>query len=119
VKVKSGVEITEFKETGVRYSDGSEQEVDAVIFATGFQNTKPSMEMTFGKEIIGRTKRVWGMDEEGEISGSYRPTGHPGLWFATGDFANARVQSKQLALQLKAQQLGLLASVGLASARLA
>lgn len=33
VKVKSGIEIAEFKEAGVKYSDGSEQEADAVIFA--------------------------------------------------------------------------------------
>ncbi|KLO05641.1 FAD/NAD-P-binding domain-containing protein [Schizopora paradoxa] len=119
VKVKSGIEISEFKETGVKFSDGSEQEADAVIFATGFKNTKPSMANIFGEEIISRTKKVWGMDEEGEISGSYRPTGHPGLWFATGDFFNARVMSKQLALQIKAQQLGLSSSVGLASSKLA
>jgi len=118
VKVKSGLEIIEFKEAGVKYSDGSEQEVDAVILATGFQNTRPSMEKTFGEEIISRTKKVWGMDEEGEICGSYRPSGHPRLWYATGDFFNARVQSKQLALHLKAQQLGLVSSIGLGSVKL-
>ncbi len=100
VKVKSGLQIAEFKETGVKYSDGSEQDVDAVIFAyvlespcmfavliwrrfrfnrTGFQNTKPSMEKILGKDIIGKTKPVWGLDEEGEINGSYRPSGHPGV----------------------------------------
>lgn len=33
MKVKSGVEITEYTETGVKFSDGSELEVDTVIFA--------------------------------------------------------------------------------------
>lgn len=36
MKVRSGVEITEYTETGVKFSDGSELEVDTVIFAYVF-----------------------------------------------------------------------------------
>ena len=56
--------------------------LENAFFRTGFKNTKPSMANIFGEEIISRTKKVWGMDEEGEISGSYRPTGHPGVSLA-------------------------------------
>lgn len=37
------------------------------------------MKDTFGEETIELTAPVWGLDEEGEIQGSYRPSGHPGV----------------------------------------
>lgn len=42
----------------------------------------------FGEEVINRTKEVWGMDSEGELSGSYRSSGYPGvcLFFSCGDY---------------------------------
>jgi hypothetical protein len=36
-------------------------------------------EWLFGKEVIAKTTRPWGLDEEGELKGSYRPSGHPGV----------------------------------------
>ena len=33
----------------------------------------------FGEEVIGKTDEVYGLDAEGEIKGSYRPSGHPGV----------------------------------------
>lgn len=32
-----------------------------------------------GNETIDRTSLVWGFNEEGEINGTCRPTGHPGV----------------------------------------
>ena len=32
-----------------------------------------------GKDVIGQTEEVYGLDEEGELRGSYRPSGHPGV----------------------------------------
>ena len=34
---------------------------------------------TFGSETIDMTDPVWGLDDEGEVRGSYRPSGHPGV----------------------------------------
>lgn len=39
----------------------------------------------FGTEVIDRTREVWGLDSEGEINGSYRPSGHPGV---SGEFCS-------------------------------
>lgn len=36
------------------------------------------MKKLFGEEI-DKTSPVGGMDEEGEMEGAYRPTGHPGV----------------------------------------
>ncbi|KAI9066764.1 FAD/NAD-P-binding domain-containing protein [Trametes sanguinea] len=108
IKVKSGVSPQKFTESSLILSDDSELHADAVIFATGFTHMREANRETFGKEVIDQTDEVYGLDEEGEIKGSYRPSGHPGLWFATGDFFVSRFMSKALALQLKAIQLGLL-----------
>lgn len=33
----------------------------------------------FGENVIDQTDEVYGLDEEGEIKGSYRPSGYPGV----------------------------------------
>ncbi|KAI0832304.1 FAD/NAD-P-binding domain-containing protein [Trametes gibbosa] len=108
IKVKSGVSPQRFTETGLVLSDGSELTADLVVFATGFVRMRDSNAEVLGQEILDQTDDVCGLDKEGEINGSYRPSGHPGLWFATGDFFISRFMSKPLALQIKAIQLGML-----------
>ncbi|KAJ3557181.1 hypothetical protein NM688_g1608 [Phlebia brevispora] len=96
IKVKQGTEPVSFTSRGLLFADGSELSADAVIFATGYINMREINKKIFGADVIDKTSEVWGLDEEGELRGSYRPSGHPGLWYATGDFANSRFQSKQL-----------------------
>ncbi|ESK92689.1 flavin-binding monooxygenase [Moniliophthora roreri MCA 2997] len=108
LKVKQGVEVERLAENEVFFSDGSSLPADAIIFATGYENIREVTKKTFGEKTIGMTSEVWGLDEEGELRGSYRPTGHPGLWYASGDFFNSRFSSKQLALEIKAIELGLM-----------
>lgn len=107
VKIKQGVEPKSFRENAIVFNDGSTLPVDAVIFATGYHYIRDTAKDTFGEETIGRTSHVWGLDEEGELRGCYRPSGHPGLWYGAGDFVNSRFSSKQLALTIKAVELGL------------
>ena len=40
--------------------------------------------------------KVGGLDAEGELNQTFRPSGHPGLWFAVGDFQSTRFFSKHL-----------------------
>ncbi|KAK7464378.1 hypothetical protein VKT23_006545 [Stygiomarasmius scandens] len=108
IKVKQGVEAVSVTEDTVTFSDGSTLPADALVFATGYENIRDTMREIFGDETMDKTSLVWGLDEEGELRGSYRPTGHPGLWFASGDFYNSRFSSKQLALEIKAIELGLM-----------
>ncbi|KAI1795123.1 dimethylaniline monooxygenase (N-oxide-forming) [Ganoderma leucocontextum] len=108
IKVKNGISPQKFTENGVVFSDGSELPADLVIFATGYINMRENNKELFGEDVIDMTDEVYGLDEEGELRGSYRPSGYPGLWFASGDFFISRVMSKTLALQFKAIQLGLL-----------
>ncbi|KZT03173.1 FAD/NAD-P-binding domain-containing protein [Laetiporus sulphureus 93-53] len=108
VKVKQGVEIARFQERQVIFTDESSEDVDLVIFATGYLDPREDLKQIFGEEIIGSTGPLWGLDDEGEIRGCYRPTGHPGLWYGAGEFTTVRFLSKQLALQIKAIELGIL-----------
>ncbi|KLO16764.1 dimethylaniline monooxygenase [Schizopora paradoxa] len=108
VKVKHGSEICRFTTHGVVFSDGTEVEVDAVVFATGWTSIRYDLEMTFEKEMIDRTMKIWGIDESGELCAGYRPSGQNGLWYAFGSFNIARFYSKQLALYIKAIELGYL-----------
>ncbi|KAL0948592.1 hypothetical protein HGRIS_011150 [Hohenbuehelia grisea] len=107
VKVKQGVEVDHFTKDGVVYTDGSTQEADVVVFATGYRNIREDMKDLFGDEVISKTGEVWGLDSEDEVKGAYRPSGHPGLWFAAGDFFHSRYMSKRTGLEIKAIQLGL------------
>ncbi|KAJ7029866.1 FAD/NAD-P-binding domain-containing protein [Mycena alexandri] len=109
VKIKHGVELAEFNTDSVVFTDGSSLEADVVIFATSYENIGDTMRKTIlGDEIMDRVGPVWGLDEEGELRGCYRPTGQPGLWFAAGHFHVSRAFSKQVALKIKAIELGLI-----------
>ncbi|KZT32260.1 FAD/NAD(P)-binding domain-containing protein [Sistotremastrum suecicum HHB10207 ss-3] len=106
VKIKSGVELAEFEESGVRLSDGTFAPADCVVFATGYHPMGYVARQLFGEEIIKQTSPIWNLDAEGELRGVFRPTGHPGLWFAAGGFDHARYLSQFLALQLLAREVG-------------
>lgn len=46
---------------------------------TGYVQIKETNRALFGEEMMENTKPVYGLDEEGELRGSYRPSGHPGV----------------------------------------
>ncbi|KAJ7085615.1 FAD/NAD-P-binding domain-containing protein [Mycena crocata] len=108
IKIKQGVEIARFTESSAIFTDGSSLDIDAVIFATSYESVRDTMRGVFGDAVMDQTSVVWGTDDEGEMNGIYRPSGHPGLWYAVGDFVTTRFYSKQLALEIKAIELGLL-----------
>ncbi|EKM52189.1 uncharacterized protein PHACADRAFT_212761 [Phanerochaete carnosa HHB-10118-sp] len=107
IKIKQGSSPKSFAEDGLVFSDGSKLPADAVIFATGYEPIRNVHKHTFGEEVIGRTSKGWGLDEESEIEGCFRPSGHPALWYAIGDLFNSRFMSKQLAILIKVADLGL------------
>lgn len=100
-------EVAEILPRGVRFSDGSELEADEIVLATGYENMKTQARIVFGDEIGDRVNDVWGFDEHGEVRSLWRKSGHPGFWFHGGNLAMCRYYSRLLALQIKAQLLGL------------
>ena len=59
-----------------------------------------------------RIGTIWGYGEAQELRNMYTRTAQPGLWFIAGGLAQCRINSKYLALQIKACEEGLLPRVG-------
>jgi hypothetical protein len=59
-----------------------------------------------GEEMVERIAPVWGIGADGELANTYERTPQQGLWFIAGGLAQCRINSKYLALQIKAMQLG-------------
>jgi putative flavoprotein involved in K+ transport len=83
-------------------------EADLVVLATGYQGQEALVEKLFGREMARRVGPIWGFGKDQELRDMFARTPQPGLWFIAGSFAQCRIYSKYLALQIKASELGLL-----------
>jgi putative flavoprotein involved in K+ transport len=91
----------------VKVSDGNCVSADAIIFATGFEGPRESMRPILGDSVMSQVGPVWGLDEQGEIRGSWgRPCGHPRLWSHSGGMVEGRPYSRYVALQIAADEDG-------------
>lgn len=108
IRVKSGVEVSAFTPTGVTYSDGTEEPADVVIFATGYGSVRAAIGERFGSDVEDRVSEVWGVGDDDEMRGVWRPTGHPGLWVMGGNLFLVRQHARVLALQLVAHDAGMI-----------
>ena len=59
--------------------------------------------------MADRVGPIWGFGTGQELRNMFTRTPQPGLWFIAGSFAQCRIYSKYLALQIKACEIGLLA----------
>lgn len=58
IKLKSGAQLKEFTETGLKFEDGSEMNVDVVVFATGYVSASSSpLSRLLMAQIIGSETR--------------------------------------------------------------
>ncbi|KAH7889061.1 hypothetical protein F5I97DRAFT_784725 [Phlebopus sp. FC_14] len=108
IKIKSGSNIECYTENGLRFTDGTEIEADVIVLATGFGDPRDSMREICGPEVADKIPRVWGLDEEGQLHGVWRYSGHDGLWFGIGNLGMSRFHSLHLAMQIKAIEAGIL-----------
>ncbi|KAL6360822.1 hypothetical protein LRP88_06530 [Fusarium phalaenopsidis] len=127
VGIKAGVEPVAFTETGLRFSDDSTVDADAIVWCTGFADLKArditaevlggelDREIKANKDLLGprdiaeRLESTWGVDAEGEIRGMWKR--HPRLenyWITGGYTQQHRWHSRTLALQIKAALEGIL-----------
>ena len=49
------------------------------FISTGYVNMREVNAALFGEDVIDKTVEVYGLDEDGELRGSYRPSGYPGV----------------------------------------
>ncbi|KAL2070126.1 hypothetical protein VTL71DRAFT_14806 [Oculimacula yallundae] len=108
INVKSSPSgIASLTPTGMLFPDGEEIQADAIIFATGYSNGRVRTRKIFGDDVADVIDPIWGFDEQGEIRGVWRRSGHEAFWVAAGSFWLSRYYSRLLALQIKMVEEGL------------
>jgi cation diffusion facilitator CzcD-associated flavoprotein CzcO len=101
-------DIESFAADGVRMKSGERLGADLIVLATGYQPQEHLVRKLFGEEVANRVGPIWGFGGGQELRNMYTRTGQPGLWFIAGSLAQCRINSKYLALQIKAIEQGLL-----------
>jgi len=71
-----------------------------VVLATGWKGQEALVAKLFGDAMARRVGPVWGFGEGQELRNMFTRTPQPGLWFIAGSFAQCRIYSKYLALQI-------------------
>ena len=101
-------DIERIEPDGLRMKDGSHVPADLIVTATGYHGISTMVEQLMGKDVADRVGQVWGIDNQTqELANMWQPTQQPGLWFIAGAFAQCRIYSQPLALQIQAQLRGL------------
>lgn len=130
VGVKAGAEPVAYTPTGLRFSDGTCVDADAIIWCTGFSDknirdnatqilggSQPKEDANGAKsklmnpsDIAARLEPTWGVDSEGEIRGMWKRHSHldDNFWIMGGYTQLHRWHSRTLALQIKAALEGVL-----------
>ncbi|KAF7553047.1 hypothetical protein G7Z17_g3903 [Cylindrodendrum hubeiense] len=129
---KAGVEPVAYTATGLRFSDGTTADADAVVWCTGFadKDVRDSVASILGdgaaangdgvvgeadknllgpRDIAARVDATWGIDDEGEIRGMWKRHLRLDNYWVTGGYTQQhRWHSRTLALQIKAALEGVL-----------
>ena len=108
-------DIDSFVTEGARMKSGETIAADLIVLATGYKRQEELVRKLFGEAVVDRIGRIWGFGEEQELRNMYTRTAQPGLWFIAGGLAQCRINSKYLALQIKAIEEGLLPRGGRSS----
>ncbi len=98
--------IERFTADGALLKDGATIPADVIVLATGYYPQMELVRRALGEAMVDRIGPVWGIDADGELSNMYKRTPQQGLWFIAGGLAQCRINSKYLALQIKAMELG-------------
>ncbi len=101
-------DIAEFVPEGARLRGGKTLPADLIVLATGFKGQEHLVGELFGEAVAARVGPIWGFGDGEELRNMFTRTPQPGLWFIAGSLAQCRIYSKYLALQIKAQEIGLL-----------
>ena len=74
---------------------------DLVVLATGWKGQEALVGKLFGEALAARVGPIWGFGPDQELRNMFRRTAQPGLWFIAGSFAQCRIYSRYLALQIQ------------------
>jgi thioredoxin reductase len=108
IGLKRFSDIECFVAEGVRMKTGETLGAELIVLASGYKPQEYLVRQLFGEAIATRVGPIWGFGEGQELRNMYTRTGQPGLWFIAGSLAQCRINSRYLALQIKACEQGLL-----------
>ncbi|WOH82569.1 NAD(P)/FAD-dependent oxidoreductase [Bradyrhizobium sp. BEA-2-5] len=108
VALQQFADIDTFMGEGARLKNGETVEADLIVLATGYRPQEELVKKLFGEAVAARVGPIWGFGDGFELRNMYARTKQPGLWFIAGSLAQCRINSKYLALQIKAVEEGLL-----------
>ncbi|WP_198960800.1 NAD(P)/FAD-dependent oxidoreductase [Bradyrhizobium sp. UFLA03-84] len=108
VALKQFSDIETFVSDGARLKNGETIEADLIVLATGYRPQEELVKKLFGEAMATRVGPIWGFGDGQELRNMYTRTPQPGLWFIAGSLAQCRINSRYLALQIKAIEEGLL-----------
>jgi putative flavoprotein involved in K+ transport len=108
INLRQFADIDGFITGGAHMKDGTTLPADLIVLATGYKPQEHLVRKLFGEEVVERIGPIWGYGDGQELRNMYTRTGQPGLWFIAGSLAQCRINSKYLALQIKAIEEGLL-----------
>jgi cation diffusion facilitator CzcD-associated flavoprotein CzcO len=109
IKLRQFSDIEGFVAEGARMKDGTTCPADLIVLSTGYKPQSYLVRKLFGDAIADRVGPIWGFGDGLELRNMYARTKQPGLWFIAGSLAQCRINSKYLALQIKAIEEGILA----------
>ena len=108
IKLMQFADIDSFAADGARMKDGATIAADLIVLSTGYKPQEYLVRKLFGDDVADRVGPIWGFGDGLELRNMYARTGQPGLWFIAGSLAQCRINSKYLALQIKAIEAGIL-----------
>jgi len=100
-------DIESYVKDGALLKDGRLEKADLIVLATGYQSQEQVVREMLGDTIARKVGQIWGIGANGEIANMFVPTPQKGLWFTGGGFAQARIYSQYIALNILARELGL------------
>ncbi|HEY2246090.1 MAG TPA: NAD(P)/FAD-dependent oxidoreductase [Bradyrhizobium sp.] len=108
IKLRQFADIETFTTEGARMKSGEAVPADLIVLATGYRPQEELVRKLFGDAVAARVGPIWGFGDGQELRNMYVRTKQPGLYFIAGSLAQCRINSRYLALQIKAIEEGLL-----------
>jgi len=102
IKLRQFADIDTFTTEGARMKNGEAVPADLIVLATGYRPQEELVRKLFGEAVTKRVGPIWGFGDGQELRNMYVRTKQPGLYFIAGSLAQCRINSRYLALQIKA-----------------
>ena len=108
IKLAQFAVIETFTADGARLKNGETLAADLIVLATGYRPQEELVRKLFGENVAERIGPIWGFGDGQELRNMYMRTKQAGIYFIAGSLAQCRINSRYLALQIKALEEGLL-----------